>query len=226
MRSRSTRAALPATPCSTQRSDRLNIPPFRCPIRGARHSGWSTAIFVTLLYKVSAVGACVPVRGVRQGTRATDEIATRAHWPTLRHDRLPFRMNVGTRPPLDDKYAQTNAHAHAHALVSWPHEQRASFMISPCCVGKIEPQKSVDTQRVRFGQGAALDPAARATVTFSRQRIRSKRLQAADIDEPTFTLLARVSDTDQLPFVLVLCVCDMPLLYAFATCWLMWCLLP
>ena len=74
-------------------------------------------------------------------------------------------------------------------------------MISPCCVGKIEPQKSVDTQRLRFGEGAALDQTARAPVTFSRQRIRSKRLQAADIDDATFTLLARVSDIDQLPFV-------------------------
>jgi hypothetical protein len=69
-----------------------------------------------------------------------------------------------------------------------PREQRATFMISPCCIGKMALQQSVETTRVQSGQ----DSAQHDTVTFSRQRVRSRRLQAAGIDQFTFSLLARV----------------------------------
>ena len=54
-------------------------------------------------------------------------------------------------------------------------------MISPCCIGKVVPQPSVA-------------PHMRAK---PKLRQRSRRLQAADVDEPTFELLAQLADKSE-----------------------------
>jgi hypothetical protein len=97
-------------------------------------------------------------------------------------------------------------------------DQQATFFISPCCVGKLQPQKSV-AWLARARDAAALEGSATVDVsttdcgeehsTFEGvaesetvsighgRRSMSRRLRAVDIDPATYRLMAQLADKSE-----------------------------